>query len=381
MFGLRARDVEERAVQATPWGDWGDGGSQTWAGPRVDSGNAMQLLTVFGCVNLISSQIAMLPVDTYDMAGNEAPQPSWLAGDPVPRLDRESWMTQILSSLLLDGNAYLRILRAADGRINSLPVLDPTGVTVLRERGEVAIYANGQPLGKDVVHVKGLMLPGKDVGVNPVEYARQTIGGGMAAQEYGARFFGQGATPPGVIEYPGEMPPAKAREVAKAFRRQHGGAKRAHLPAVLEGGATWKTVGVTNEQAQFLDTRKFTAAEIAAQLFLLDPADLGLPVDGSSLTYANLEQRNTRRVQVALMPWIVRVESALSSITPGRRHKVNVNALLRADLKTRYESYAVGIKNKFLVPNEARGWEDLDPLDGGDVVTEVPATPQGVPNG
>jgi len=380
MFGLRTRDVEERAVQATPWGDWGGGGSQTWAGPKVDSGNAMQLLTVFGCVNLIASQISMLPVDTYDMAGDEAPQPSWLS-QPVPGLDRLAWMSQILTSLLLGGNAYLRIQRGEDSRIVALPVLAPAKVTVTREQGVLAFYSGGLNLGRDVVHIKGIMLPGADVGVNPIEYARQTIGGGMAAQEYGARFFGQGATMPGVIEYPGEMPPAQAREVARAFRRQHGGTKKAHLPAVLEGGATWKTVGVTNEQAQFLETRKFTAAEIAAQLFLLDPADLGLPVEGTSLTYANLEERNIRRVQVALMPWISRVETALSSITPGRRHKVNVDALLRADLKSRYESYAIGIRSKFLVPNEAREWEDLDPIDGGDVVATIATPTPGAQNG
>jgi HK97 family phage portal protein len=152
---------------------------------------------------------------------------------------------------------------------------------------------------------------------------------------------------------------------------------------VLEGGAKWNATGITNEQAQFLETRKFTAGQIAAMLFRLDPADIGIGVEGSSITYANLEQRNTRRVQVALMPWVIRLEAALSTLVPGRQLKFNLNGLLRADLKTRYESYAIGVKSKFLVPNEPRGWENLDPLPGGDEVVEVaPSAPsEGAQNG
>jgi HK97 family phage portal protein len=135
------------------------------------------------------------------------------------------------------------------------------------------------------------------------------------------------------------------------------------LPGVLQDGAVWKPTGVTNEQAQFLATRKFTAGEIAGQMFLLDPSDLGIPVEGTSLTYANLEQRNARRLQVALLPWIVRIEAAISALLFNPRYmKFNVNGFLRGDLKTRFESYAIGIQNQFLEPNEAREFEDWSPL-------------------
>jgi HK97 family phage portal protein len=119
---------------------------------------------------------------------------------------------------------------------------------------------------------------------------------------------------------------------------------------------------------QFLQTRQYTAAEIAGQMFLVDPSDLGIGVAGSSLTYANLADRNTRRVQVTLLPWITRIEHAVSSLMLRPRYmKFNVNALLRADLAARYSSYATGIGAGFLLPDEARELEDLPPLGPTDV--------------
>jgi HK97 family phage portal protein len=201
-------------------------------------------------------------------------------------------------------------------------------------------------------------------GLSPVEAARQSIGQGMAAQEFGAKFFGQGATMSGVIEAPAEMPPGATEEMARAWARKHSGKSKSHLPGVLTGGATWKTTGVTNEQAQFLETRQFTAAEIAGQMFLIDPSELGIGVTGTSLTYANLEQRATRRVQVTYLPWIVRIENALSALLARPRYvKVNVNGLLRGDTKTRYETYQIGIANQIIDPAEAREFEDLPPRD------------------
>ena len=194
--------------------------------------------------------------------------------------------------------------------------------------------------------------------MSPVEAARQTIGQGMSAQEYGARFFGQGASLSGVIEVPGTLEDKAARELAKRWSRDHSGPRKANLPGVLEGGAVWKPTGVTNEQAQFLETRKFAASEIASQMFLIDPAEMGLPVDGSSLTYANLEQRNARKVQVTYLPWMVRLERFISALLPtGQYAKFNVKGLLRGDTKTQYESYEIG---KEPVPHQRR-----DPKLGG----------------
>ena len=157
------------------------------------------------------------------------------------------------------------------------------------------------------------------------------------------------------------------------------------LPGVLESGATWKPTGVTNEQAQFLATRKFTAAEIAGQMFLLDPSDLGIPVEGTSLTYANLEQRNARRVQVTLLPWIIRIEKALSALLFEPRYmKFNVEGLLRGDTLNRFQAYALAEtinasaatrgEAPLFKTTEMREREDLPPLPDLPAPPPPPAT-------
>jgi HK97 family phage portal protein len=114
-------------------------------------------------------------------------------------------------------------------------------------------------------------------------------------------------------------------------------------------------------------------------MFMVDPTDLGIGVEGKSLTYANLEQRNTRRVQVTLLPWIVRIEAAISDLLFRPRYmKFNVNGLLRGDQKTRYESYQIGVTSGFLTPNEPRGWEELPLFPDGDVPM-TPTAPDPVP--
>ena len=360
----------ERA-QATTWGSWGGEGSGTWAGVQVDTQSAMQLLTVHGCVRLIADGIGTLPTDVFrekpDGTREPVAPPKWVE-QPTVDLDWTAWATQVLSSLLLSGNAYCWRMYDDSARLSELVPLDPTKVKIRRDRGRKVYDVAGKPATPlDILHIPGLMLPGSDAGVSPVEYARQTIGLGLAAQEYGARFFGQGATQTGVIEVPGDLPSDKAREIARLWERRHSGKSKAHLPGVLEGGAKWVSTGVTNEQAQFLQTRNFTDAEIAGQMFLVDPADLGIGVEGTSLTYANLEQRNLRRVQVTYLPWIVRLERAISAELARPRYlKLNVNGLLRADFKTRFEGYAIGVRNDFLQRSEIREWEDLPVIPGLD---------------
>lgn len=376
---LFARGTEARAIQATAWGDWSDGGS-TWAGTNVTTKNATQLLVVYGCVRLIADSISTLPLDNYqdeDGAPAELPLPRWLEY-PIEGVHRVSWLTQLLSSLLLDGNAYVAVLRVG-GQISALVPLDAGRVSVKWVGGRRVVYLDGAPMSVDVLHIPGLMLAGSDVGMSPVEAARQTIGMGMAAQEFGARFFANGAVMSGVIEAPGALTPDQASRMAKSWGRKHSGSANAHLPGVLEGGASWKPTGVTNEQAQFLQTRGFTAAEIAGSMFLLDPSDLGIMVAGASntVTYANLEQRNQRRVQVALMPWIVRLEMALGSLLPPPEYvKFNLGALLRADAKTRMDTHVAAVDNGIASVNERRALEDWAPLPGGNAVVSPALTSQ-----
>jgi len=374
--------TEERA-QATVWGTWpGDNGPTS--APIVNQTSAMQLLAVAGCVRLITDSISTLPIDSYgtNAAGErvEVTKPRWLK-NPTTDLDFTSWCTQILTSLLLHGNAYCVVTRSGATIVEIVPV-EPDLVIATRVGGRKAYLVRGKEFNGEILHITGMMLPGADAGISPLEYARQSIGLGLQAQDFGSDQFQSSLNMPGVIETPGRMNPDQMSAMAQAWRKAR--TKRGRgLPGVLEGGATWKPTGVTNEQAQFLQTRQWTAAEIAAQVYMVDPSDLGIPVAGTSLTYANLEQRSIRRLQVTLLPWIVRIENAISALLPQPRYvKFNVDGLLRGDSSARWMVYEAASRINaaavaygqppVLLTNEMRDFEDLNPID-------APAVPQPAP--
>jgi HK97 family phage portal protein len=390
MFGIKAAS-EERAITSLPWGVWaGDEAGPTWSGKAVTTSTAMQLLTVYGCSDFIGEGISTLPIDVFRDRGadgsEEVKKPGWL-DEPAPDLGFIDWCSQVLNSLVLGGNAFCRLEYGDGMSLREAVPLDPDVCSVRRERGRKVIYVNGVPAApQSVLHIKGPMLPGRDVGMSPIEYARQTIGKGLAVEEFSARFFGQGMNLSGVIEDPGPPDSEKARMMARVWARLHSGNSKSHLPGVLQGGATWKPTGVTNEQAQFLQTQQFTAAQICSFLFRIDPSEFGLSMSaGGSITYANIEQRNVRKLQVTFLPWIVRIEQALSSLLAKPRYvKFNVDGLLRGDTKSRFDTYevasrintaAVAIGDKpIMLTSEMRDLEDMDPLAPEDVPVK-PAAP------
>ena len=353
----------QAAIWDVPWSS-----TPTYAGVDVNNDTAFQLLTVYGCVRFICDGISTLPVDVHRKRGDTATtlETPTIIASPAIGIDFVEWATQFLSSLLIDGNFYAHKLYRGSQLVEAVP-LDPGCVQINYEGSRKRYYVDGVPRDPfEILHVRGIMWPGSDLGLSPLEAARQSIGVGVSAQEYAARFFGDDSTPPGVIELAGEATPDTMREMARAWSKAHSGKSKRSLPGVLAGGAQWKPTAVTNEQAQFLQTRKFTASEIAAQMFLIDPSEMGIGVEGQSLTYANLEQRNARKVQVTFLPWIIRLERALTSLLPRPQYvKLNVNGLLRGDTGSRFTAYETGIRSGFLVPNEARALEDMPPLPPG----------------
>lgn len=374
MLGALFRSKEPDEYRMSAWGEWG-GSSSTWTGQTVTTSSALQLLAVYGSVRLISDSISTLPIDVFRQFDDdkiEVAKPRWL-DQPTVDLGFPEWCSQVLSSLLLSGNAYVAVTRSATAQIVEMIPLDPAQVQIVRPSPGRKVYlVAGQPYDGELLHIKGLMLPGSDVGLSPLEAARQSIGLGLSAQQYGAQFFDGEGNMPGVIEIPGKAQPDTMKAMAEGWARKRTRRNKG-LPGVLESGATWKPTGVTNEQAQFLSTRQFTAAEVAGQMFLLDPSDLGIPVAGTSLTYANLEQRNARRVQVTLLPWIVRIERAISALLAAPRYmKFNVDGLLRGDTLSRWQTYEIASRinasaatvgqSPVLLTTEMRDLEDFPPI-------------------
>jgi HK97 family phage portal protein len=368
---------EERAVQDSSWTRWAQGddvqlSGNTAAGVNVDPDSSLRSLTVYGCVNLISSTCSTLPVALYREVGDDAAKiakPRWMS-TPNPEADWTTFVVQILTSWLLDGNAYIAP-RRVDGITAEAVVLHPARVNVQRDTaGSGRVYmVDGVPWRGELLHIPAMMRPQALKGVSPIEAAREAVGAEIAERDFGARFFGQGAHLSGVISVPGDLDDDQAEQLKRGWARRHAGTRKAHMPGVLTGGAEWKPISISPEQAQFLDTRRFTAAEIASLVFSVDPAMLGLNQPGTSVTYANLEQRGINFVQFALLPWLTRLESMVKVLAqPGQFAKFNLDGLLRADTTARYQAHAIAAAHGILTVNEIRALEDRPPLPGGDVL-------------
>ncbi len=361
LSALTGRSVRE-VRNASDWGAWGEETVASPGLPRVTQTSAGQLSVVYGSASLITDEVATLPVDIKG-----GPRPMWI-DEPAPGLDRVAWTGQIVWSLLMAGNAYLLPLSRGN-TILSVEPLDPMRCDVRVERGARKVFVDGT-VDARVVHIPGRMLPGALKGMSPIEWHRSVIGLGLAAAQYGAEFFANGeGNMPGVIEMAGAAQPETLNSIARQWRRKRRSGGRG-LPGVLDNGATWKATGVTNEQAQFLATRKYTDAQIAAQVFLLDPSDLGIPVEGSSITYANQQQRDSRRLRIALMPWIRRIEPGVTRLLwSGGAYTFDVDSRLRGHTKESYETLAIALAAGFMTIDEVRAILGMPPRPNA---TEAP---------
>jgi HK97 family phage portal protein len=340
---------EVRAINSWNWTT----AAPTWSGMSVTQDSALQLAAVYGCITFITDEISTLPLHDDERL------PKWVE-NPSEGLNRLAWTGQVVWSLVANGNAYLGVRTNGAGQVVALDPLPPDSVTARMVNGRKRFYVGVTELPYEVLHIPGRMLPGAIEGISPLEYARQTIGLGLAGLKYGAQFFDGEGNMPGVIEIPKVAQPDTLKSIASQWQRRRANGGRG-LPGVLDDGASWKPTGVTNEQAQFLQSRRLSASEIAGQIFLIDPSDLGIATDGgSNLTYANLAQRNTRRVQVTLLPWIRRIESALAPYTSGA-YRFNVDARLRGDTRESYETLAIALAAGFMTIDEVREILGMDP--------------------
>lgn len=330
----------------------------------------MRMISVYACQSLIADGIASLPVDHFSKSAgkktslDQTKSPRWIR-QPNPFQTSYAFWHRVIISLLCDGNAFLAIIRNDAGVIQALWCLHPQDVQI--EEGvagddQYRVSGVDQLLSRDsILHIPAFTVPGCSRGLSPLDMAREAIGLGLTAEEFGARFFSQGTTMAGVIEHPGTPQPAEAKLLRDMFKKTHAGIKNSHTVGVLTGGASFKPITMTPEQAQFLETRRFQKAEIA--LLYRVPAYL---VDSSvtSTWGSGIEEQNKFFVDQTLMPWIVRIEQSISTfLLPGQQYlKFNLDARLRAKTKDRYEGYRTALTNGFMNADEIRALEDMDPL-------------------
>jgi HK97 family phage portal protein len=214
-------------------------------------------------------------------------------------------------------------------------------------------------------------MPGEFRGKSPIDTLRENIGLAISLESFAARFFGQGTTQNGVIEYPGALTAEQAENLSKSFDRQHKGFRKAHKTGILSGGATFKPTMVANDQAQMLDSRRL-AVEDVARAYRVPTDMIGLNNGGQS--YNSVEAKNIAFLTHTLRPWLAKLEDAFSTLLPDTAFLAfSTDDLLRGDYATRIEGYAKLLQNGVMSANEVRRKENMRPVDGGDIV-RVPLT-------
>ena len=373
---------ENRAISfQTIWGAGDLTSFETQAGSFIDYTTSLQINSVWACVSLISDTVSSLPVDTYirkdGIAFPYRPRPTWVSR-PDAMINSNTFWQQAMISLLLDGNAFIRIFRdPITGQILSMMVLNPMKVAVSRRANGTKRYTytgeDGKELSSDdMLHITGsIVMPGDIRGKSTVDSLKENLGLSMSLESFAARFFGQGTQTSGVIEYPGALTAEQADNLSRSFDRAHKGYRKAHKTGILSGGATFKPTAVANDQAQMLDSRRL-AVEDVARIFRVPTDMIGLNNGGQS--YNSVEMKMIGFVTHTLRPWLAKLEDAFSALLPDTAYLAfNTDDLLRGDYATRIEGYSKMLQNGVMSTNEVRRKENMRPIDGGDVV-RVPLT-------
>lgn len=364
------------------------GGSTS--GKAVTERSAMQMTAVYSCVRILAEAVAGLPLHLYrynETGGKEKavdhPLYRLLHDEPNPEMSSFIFRETLMTHLLLWGNAYSQIIRNGKGEVLALYPLMPNRMTVDRdERGQ--LYYKYTPTSddaptmegstvilssRDVLHIPGLGFDGL-VGYSPIAMAKNAIGMAIACEEYGAKFFANGAQPGGVLEHPGTIKdPQRVRE---SWQSTFGGSGNANKIAVLEEGMKYTPISISPEQAQFLETRKFQINEIA-RIFRVPPHMVG---DLEKSSFSNIEQQSLEFVKYTLDPWLIRWEQTLYRTLFSEKEKqqyffkFSVDGLLRGDYATRMSGYATARQNGWMSTNDIRELENLDRIpaeEGGDL--------------
>lgn len=361
---------------------WADifGAKSAKSGARVNWRTAMEATSALACARVIADGLSQIPFRLYQKADRKRipavahPIYGLLADAPNDFQTSYEFREMLAFHLVFCGNAFVWKNRV-NGRIVELLPFMPQEVMVKRD-GWVLSYdvsmANGQTYSlpaSEMWHLRGPSWNGW-MGLEGVKLAREAIGLALATEEHGARFFGNGATPGGILTTEQSLDPEQRKALRDSWEARHAGGENAHKTAVLWGGMKFSPMATQNDQAQFLETRKFQVEEIC-RAFRVLPIMVGSY--DKAATYASSEQMFLAHVVYTLCPWCARIEGSanVSLLTPEERSKgfytkFNVNGLLRGAAKDRGEFYAKMYGVGALSPNDIRELEDMDPYEGGD---------------
>ena len=374
---FRSRDKPENRTVGSSFSFFMGGST---SGKPVNERSAMQMTAVYSCVRILAEAIAGLPLHLYRYNENgskekaiDHPLYRLLHDEPNPEMSSFVFRETLMTHLLLWGNAYAQIIRNGKGEVIALYPLMPNKMTVDRDENGQLYYTYQRASEEahtmegssvrlkpyDVLHIPGLGFDGL-VGYSPIAMAKNAIGMAIACEEFGAKFFANGAAPSGVLEHPGTIKDPK--RVRDAWQSQFGGSSNSGKVAVLEEGMKYTPISISPEQAQFLETRKFQINEIA-RIFRVPPHMVG---DLEKSSFSNIEQQSLEFVKYTLDPWVIRWEQSMQRalFTSDEKSeffiKFNLEGLLRGDYQSRMNGYAIARQNGWMSTNDIRELENLD---------------------
>jgi HK97 family phage portal protein len=364
---------------------WSQGTGQIWS--ALD---ALALPAVSACVRLVAETIGSLPCIVY--RGTARADDTWQYRrlhdtGPNPDASPFDFFADVAASLELYGNTYVEKRRLPDGELE-LTILDPARVRPVLTPDKTPDGAKSfeirfsdgtvASVGSDrILHIRGFTIGGQLVGLSPIQLHRRALGLISSQEEFSIEFYRNSAQPGGVLLVDGRLQEEEYQEMARRWRAEHEGAKRFHRMAILEGGMKWQSVTPSLVDSQFAETAAFGVEQVA-RIWNVPPALLG--IHQGSRSVATAEQDADRLMKFCIGPRLRRIEAALfadADLFPpqaGLKPEFLADALLRADVGTRYTAYLAGRQAGWLSANEIRGFENLPPVPGGD---EVQLTPVG----
>ena len=354
-------------------GSWTYTGIST-SGQQVNQASSMTYSAVWAAVRAISEGVASLPLQVFRRGhdgsrskANDHPLYRILHDQPNPELSALTFRETLMGHALVWGNGYAEIVRDKNsGRVQQLWPLDPSLVEPVRDENGELYYKYGQIifLPAEILHIKGLSFDGVK-GYSVIAQAKNSIGLGMAVEEFGSTFFGQGGKPAGVISVPGKLNSEAIQNMRKSWEDMHATVKNAHRVAILQNGVTYQTIGTPPDDAQWIASRSFQLQEVA-RWFKIPASKIG----AGAGTYSSLEQDNLAFLQETLRPWLIRWEQEINfkliSSLDQLYAEHNQDALLRGDTAGRSAFYASALSWGWLSRNDVRALENLPPFEGGD---------------
>lgn len=378
-FSLRAvkwGSAPPRDPVVASWFGW----NETASGANVTPDSALQVSAVYACVRVLAETLASVPLVVYKRLPNGGKDRDFahylyriLHDQPNEWQTSFEFREMMMGHLCLRGNAYAQIISGPKQGVSALVPLHPDRVRPFIAPNKKIAYEyqplDGQKqvfLREEIFHLRGLSQDGI-IGLNPIQLQREAVGLAMVTEEHGARLFSNGTELGGVLKHPGKMGKDAFERLEKSWKQRYAGIKNTGSTAILEEGMTFEKMGMTSEDAQFLETRKYQVSEIA-RIFRVPPHMIG---DLEKATFSNIEQQSLEFVQFTMMPWFTRWEQAIQRDLIVNKElnftEFMVQGLLRGDLKSRYEAYATGRQWGWLSANDIRGMENLNPIEDGDV--------------